>query len=749
MRGDPWLVISCFVLLLHSSHISAQPTRLWLRDGQPRNASIVGYSKASQHLYTRWNSALYVWDTDADTVKWRTDISGPPDHPRVVGASYVNDSQVVVNHDGGIFWTSIKDGSIARRSSCYCLSWVSLSSNVGVSTTTYKDTDTIRLIDLQSDSTLWSVVWEHGSLTFHDYDASRKRLYYSQGNFLLYADSTGTRHIIDTLPSRNDTPVHVAHMNDGSLFVTVVQERDSVRAVMYNYREPDLRRSDSLLLFASGSWINSPFAPIGAVEGKIIFDAFRNSVVVVQTSPLRIEQLTKVEDHDALAAFVEPDSLCYVNRAGATIIQDVYSEGKRTLLPKRAAIRNATCGPRSELLVEQGRDVPLLLNSRTGDDERGLWASTPQFLHASNEDVHVGGKSGCPIVAISTSHTTYLMPFADTVAYCELVGDHANFGLGATDESNPYVCWTDSQGTEADIVFKHSYWIQGYTEAGVGIYRTSNPCRDTLYRDVNMFTKIIDVRYAGNAMPLPMASEDGAAVFVPLNAIGDRPPSQYGPNLLLVTGIQNRTPLSARNRSFRRSYRGLFLDQSPYAIMDTDTGYTIISTLDTTYSDQHIYGSRYVPLASMYTSDKVIMYGGSALQCIEPVTGVVAWQIDVPEEPTRVLIEPHDKWMLVIYAFGRVEMYMIDPSMSVPSPSTQHHRVHLQPHPVQDVVSVTSSALIQEYEVRDLVGRHVGGEALSAPSSQFTFNSSALAPGTYILVLRAEGTYITHTFVKR
>lgn len=749
MRGIPWWVLWCVVLVLHNSHIEAQPSRLWLRDGQPSNASIVGYSSASHYLYTRWNSTLFVWDTDADTVAWRTDISGLPEHPRVVGTSYVNDSLVVVNHDGMFFWTRIKDGSIAKRTSCYCLSWVSPSYNVGVSKTTYNDLDSIRLIDIRSDSTLWFTAWERGPYNFLDYDTTRKRLYFALRNVLAYVDSTGTRHIIDTLSKLNDAPVHVAHMNDGSLLVTVVQERDSVRAVMYSYRGPDLRRSDSLQLFASGSWTNSPFVPIGEDAGKIIFDAFRNSVVVVQTSPLRIEHVTKVDDHDAVASFVGPDSLAYVDRGGATIIHDLYSEGKRTLLPKRATIRNATRGPRSELLVEQGRDIPLLLNPRTGNDDRGLWTSIPQYMNAANEALHVGGRSGCPIVAIGTRNRTYLMPFGDTVAHCEIIGDRENFGLGATDESDPYVCWTDSLGIEADIVFKHSYWLQGYSEDGVGIYRTTSPCRDTTYRNVSMFTTINGVRYAGDAMPLPTASEDGSAIFVPLYDIGDRPDSNERPSLLLVTGVQNRFPFSTGNRSFRDSYRGVFLESGPFAAIDTDSGYTIISSADITYADPHDYGSRYLPLASMHTSAHVIMYSGSTLRCMDPFTGAVTWQIPIPEEPTLVLIEPHDKWMFVIYAFGRVEMYMIDPSMSVPLPSAQHHTVHLQPHPVQDVVTVTASELIQEYEVRDLVGRQVDGEALPAPSSHFTFNSSGLVPGTYILVLRIEGSYITHTFVKR
>ncbi|CAN5520473.1 hypothetical protein BH10BAC6_BH10BAC6_13440 [soil metagenome] len=726
-------------MLLH-----AQPALLWLRDGQPLNVQIVAYNQATHLLITHSRTFLYVWDTDADTVIWRTYLPSP-----VEWVSYVDDSTVMVLRYRDLYQMRIRDGSIVQQTSCSCVTWASPTYRFGGSMFQYKDLDSIIVTDIKSGFTVMKTQWREGHTPFFkfwDYDTTTKRLYCSALNTLFYIDSSGVTHSLDTLERMGDLPVGWTMIDNGTIVVTVVQQRDSLRAVLYAYDRKDLQLQDSLYIASAPLWPGRPFLPIGKIGESIVFDAFLQKIVVVRTSPLRIEQTTVVDVHGPAAVFVQPDSVCFRDLSGANIIHDVFSSGNRMLLPKRTAIRNAHCGPNSELLVEQEREAPIVLNIRTGEDELTPWNPLPRRIQ-NGDDLHVGGRSGCAIVSISNIQSSFVLPYGDTTVLCKIEGEDDHFGLGVSRAYNPYVCWADSTGTELDIVFRHSLWVQGFSEYGIGIYRTSRPCTDTMYTNQDYSTTFVETEYEGNQMPLPVASEDGGSVFVPGYKIVEGPFRQPLPGITLITGIQHSSPYLSTNRAFS-SYRGLFLHQPHLAVRDTDSGYLIFSTTDSLYQDRHVYGSRYLPMAILNSSDDVIMHGDSGLQCLDPNTGTIKWKIIVPAVPTRVLIEPRDRWMCVIYAFGRIELYALDPSVNVPHQESESAPFRVYPNPVHDQLTVTCSTTVYDYQVRDIVGRLVYGGVTSTPSSQFTIDTGLLVSGTYMLVLHTDRAYSMQAFIK-
>src|SRR5688572_6175032 len=74
----------CVVLLfalsmLVSGVITAQPKRLWKRDGHSSSPRVLGLDVTRRYLYTESAGALYLWDTEADTVVRRLLVSGTND----------------------------------------------------------------------------------------------------------------------------------------------------------------------------------------------------------------------------------------------------------------------------------------------------------------------------------------------------------------------------------------------------------------------------------------------------------------------------------------------------------------------------------------------------------------------------------------------------------------------------------------------------------------------------------------------
>lgn len=717
-------VVFVLVGLFVASVAQAQPKRMWKRDGHSASPRVLGLDATRKYLYTESAGALYLWDTDGDTVIRRLLVSGTDYRERSREHVYlVDDTTLFVEHgvspgpDSTVF-RHLDDGHIIRLATDNTFDWVDPGVNVAVTWSDQYKTNII-IHNPRTFAVTGMRSWD-GDARFSSFDPLRKVIYGYNQYIAFEIDTQGVRtdiahfkvYVKDVQP-----------MNDGTVLIAKNPSQE-VLTTLVLVDPVSKKQLDSVSI---ARWLsnrdNTP-ALYPMSSDKVVVITRVPSLVVLERNPLRVVAEVPIPPTDRRMFVAAPDSLFFCTLEGAVMLFNPTTSELKEVIPARAEVKSATQLNDGRLLVGHMLNVPLTLDVKTGNDLSPLWPNGHPWVVFGGKSMHVIAAKSAPVVATCRDLNCRLLSTTDTTTQCVLSGN----AKARMTKMAP--AWVDSTGKEMTVFFEYNGAIAGSMSWGIGFHRSTADCTSDSVIAKKRAPDIRDELLGTVNIPSVSLSADGRSGLYATSW------GKYSADSIVYVfkDLSGTPPYSSVVTQYSPGGTACFLPDGDSIVMNDQEGVSIISATDTELFKIVRLGQHHFPVAALHHSNQVITFASNRLHCVDLTTQRVLWSTPVTARPFDIVVDRDDDWFVALYNEDYIEMFTIDTVVAVESESGIN-QVVVFPNPASETLNVQAPFPIVEYALYDVLGCKVLSALLSNAPTSATIDVRGLVGGAYVLCI--------------
>lgn len=719
-------------LLLTIESAQAQPFRAWKRDQHWKVVSL-RFDDKRNLLYTYGGNFVDTWDTQVDTLVKSTRLT--PTHINFFGV--LNDSLLYAELDKG--WCGIFNFITGEQIQSHqwnsTLTWIdSYGSAIVRRIAASPQDDTIEVNDPLTLERRIRFAWALPQFSAVAYDKVRNILYGLGLYELLRVQADGSVDTLAFFNDKNSVLFSLDVLDDGRLLL-YQNTKEPIPLQYVRIYDPQLKEfTDSLDI---GTYYNTTDSYVSNQHAvlrngyRALIQISRDTTIMLSLSPLQIvAKIPGPDSKDNYTTYLRQSPFIYVSSTLEYLQIDESSFSSISILPSRPTIVDIGQLSDGRIAALVSRLGIVEIDRRSGEAGFKIWPNVStegvaNFLVSPTMN-NVVVNNYYQILQISTIT-------GDTL--CRLTRENSihqtQYGTSLIGAE-----WISSDGNQFTMSYNWEMII-GYVADFIGVdyYTTTSPCSDARIFANPLQHGIVEGIYARNGPRKLAVNTGGNIVLAPVKYIKTS-------EVWMFICLDSVDCKSRKTVVFPGRTAAVILPISEKVIMDDSVGLMDQDATDSALSTVIDLGQRFVPLASMNTSNTVLAYADAKLHAVNVDSKTIEWSIPIQCMPLQVVVDRNDRWFIVDCYQTAIEMYYIDPALGV-NESNNSGALSFYPNPSSNIFTVAGlheDAKPLTITVVNPLGDIVLSKRFYRSNGQIEIDASSLANGTYmILVMQDDG----------